>query len=87
MNKVTKTTPQYNLESLGKDVFTGERTMILELLEINYPNWIYQPESNSVAYEVGDYILKSEAQDVLINLENYGVDASLVQLIEVLTNK
>lgn len=84
---INKLTPQYNLESLGSDVFTGERKMILELLDINYTNWIFQPESNSVAYEVKDYILKAEVQDVLINLENYGVDATLVQLLEVLKNK
>lgn len=80
-------TPQYNLESLGSDVFTGEKRMILELLDINYTNWVFQPESNSVAYEVKDYILKAEVQDVLINLENYGVDATLVQLLEVLKNR
>ena len=87
MTKVNELTPQYNLESLGEDVFTGERRMILDLLEINYPNWIYQEDSNSVAYEIKDYILKSEVQDVLTNLENYGVDATLVQLIEILKTK
>ena len=80
-------TPQYNLESLGSDVFTGERKMILELLDINYTNWVFQPESNSVAYEVKEYILKAEVKDVLINLENYGVTATLVQLLEVLKNR
>lgn len=87
MSKINKVTPQYNLESLGSDVFTGERRMILELLELNYTNWVYQPESNSIAYEVREYILKAEVEDVLKNLENYGVDATLVQLIEVLTNR
>ena len=87
MTKINKVTPQYNLESLSNDTFTGERKMILELLDINYPNWIFQPESNSVAYEVKDFILKAEVEDVLINLENYGVDATLVQLLEVITNR
>ena len=84
---INKVTPQYNLESLDSDVFTGEKRMILELLDINYTNWVFQPESNSVAYEVKDYILKAEVQDVLINLENYGVDATLVQLLEVIKNR
>lgn len=87
MSKINKVTPQYNLESLGSDEYTGERKMILELLELNYTNWVYQPESNSIAYEVREYILKAEVEDVLKNLENYGVDATLVQLIEVLTNR
>ena len=84
---INKVKEQYNLDELTNNEYTGERRMILELLEINYPNWIFQPESNSVAYDIKDYILKSEVEDVLINLENYGVDATLVQLIEVLTNR
>jgi len=84
---INKITPQYNLENLTSNEYTGERRMILELLEINYTNWVYQPESNSVAYEVKDFILKAELEDVLINLENYGVDASLTQLLEVVTNR
>lgn len=87
MSKVNEVTPQYNLDSLSNDVYTGERKMILELLEINYPNWIYQPESNSVAYDIKNFILKSEVVDVHINLQDYGVDATLVQLIEILKNK
>lgn len=87
MSKINEVQAQYNLDNLSNNEFTGERRMILELLENNYPNWIYQPESNSVAYEIKDYILKSEIQDVLINLENYGVDATLEQLIEVMTNR
>ena len=78
---------QYNLNNLSNNEFTGERKMILELLDNNYPNWIYQPESNSVAYDIKDYILKAEVEDVLINLEDYGVTATLEQLIEVLKNR
>ena len=78
---------QYNLDNLSNNEYTGERRMILELLENNYPNWIYQPESNSVAYDIKNYILKAEVEDVLINLEDYGVDATLEQLIEVLKNR
>tara|TARA_R110000803_G_scaffold71490_4_gene134768 strand:+ start:617 stop:880 length:264 start_codon:yes stop_codon:yes gene_type:complete len=87
MSKINEVQAQYNLDSLREDVYTGERRMILELLENNYPNWIHQPESNSVAYEIKDYILKAEVQDVLINLEDYGVTATLEQLIEVLKNR
>ena len=87
MSKINELTPQYNLDNLSNNEYTGERRMILELLENNYPNWVYQSESNSVAYEIKDYILKSEVQDVLTNLENYGVDATLEQLIEVMTNR
>ena len=79
-------TPQYNTDNLNNE-FTGERKMILELLELNYTSWVFQPESNSVAYEVKDYILKAEVEDVLINLESYGVDATLVQLLEVIKNR
>ena len=78
---------QYNLDNLSNNEYTGERRMILELLENNYPNWIYQPESNSVAYDIKNYILKAEVEDVLINLEDYGVTATLEQLIEVLKNR
>ena len=84
---INKVEAQYNLDNLSNNEFTGERRMILELLENNYPNWIYQPESNSVAYDIKDYILKSEVEDVLINLEDYGVDATIEQLIEVMTNR
>lgn len=84
---INKVKEQYNLENLTGNEYTGERRMILELLEINYTNWVYQPESNSLAYEVKDFILKAELEDVLINLENYGVDASLTQLLEVVTNR
>ena len=78
---------QYNLDNLSNNEYTGERKMILELLENNYPSWIYQPESNSVAYDIKNYILKAEVEDVLINLEDYGVTATLEQLIEVLKNR
>lgn len=84
---INKVKEQYNLENLTGNEYTGERRMILELLEINYTNWVYQPESNSLAYEVKDFILKAELEDVLINLESYGVDASLTQLLEVVTNR
>jgi hypothetical protein len=87
MTKVNELTPQYNLDNLSNNEYTGERRMILELLENNYPSWIYQPESNSVAYDIKNYILKAEVEDVLINLEDYGVDATLEQLIEVLKNR
>tara|TARA_R110002049_G_scaffold52756_2_gene147291 strand:- start:363 stop:626 length:264 start_codon:yes stop_codon:yes gene_type:complete len=87
MSKVREVKEQYNLDNLSNDVYTGERRMILELMENNYPNWVYQAASNSVAYEIKDYILKSEVEDVLINLENYGVDATIEQLIEILKNK
>ena len=84
---INKVEAQYNLDNLSNNEYTGERRMILELLENNYPNWIYQPESNSVAYDIKDYILKAEVEDVLINLEDYGVTATLEQLIEVLKNR
>ena len=87
MSEMRKITPQYNLESLKDNTYTGELKMITELLEHNYPNWVYMPESNSLAYEVGNYILKSEVVDVLINLEDYGVDATIEELIEVLKTK
>jgi len=87
MSEMRKITPQYNLESLKDNTYTGEVKMITELLEHNYPNWVYMPESNSLAYEVGNYILKSEVVDVLINLEDYGVDATIEELIEVLKTK
>jgi len=87
MSEMRKTTQQYNLESLKDNTYTGEVKMITELLEHNYPNWVYMPESNSLAYEVGNYILKSEVVDVLINLEDYGVDATIEELIEVLKTK
>ena len=87
MSEMRKTTQQYNLESLKDNTYTGELKMITELLEHNYPNWVYMPESNSLAYEVGNYILKSEVVDVLINLEDYGVDATIEELIEVLKTK
>ena len=87
MSKINEVQAQYNLDNLSNNEYTGERRMILELLENNYPNWIYQPESNSVAYDIKNYILKAEVEDVLINLEDYGVDATLEQLIEVLKNR
>ena len=87
MSKINEVQAQYNLDNLSNNEYTGERRMILELLENNYPNWIYQPESNSVAYDIKNYILKSEVEDVLINLEDYGVTATLEQLIEVLKNR
>lgn len=87
MSKINEVQAQYNLDNLSNNEFTGERRMILELLENNYPNWIYQPESNSVAYDIKNYILKAEVEDVLINLEDYGVTATLEQLIEVLKNR
>jgi len=87
MSKVREVKEQYNLDNLSNDVYTGERRMILELMENNYPNWVYQAASNSVAYEVKDYILKSELADVLINLEDFGATATLAQLTEILTNK
>tara|TARA_R110000796_G_scaffold74050_2_gene166249 strand:+ start:388 stop:651 length:264 start_codon:yes stop_codon:yes gene_type:complete len=87
MSKINEVQAQYNLQDLSNDTFTGERKMILDLLENNYPNWIYQPESNSVAYEIKDYILKAEVEDVLINLEDYGVTATLEQLIEIMKNR
>ena len=87
MSKVREVKEQYNLESLKDNTYTGELKMITELLEHNYPNWVYMPESNSLAYEVGNYILKSEVVDVLINLEDYGVDATIEELIEILKTK
>ena len=87
MSEMRKTTQQYNLESLKDNTYTGEVKMITELLEHNYPNWVYMPESNSLAYEVGNYILKSEVVDALKNLEDYGVDATIEELIEILKAK
>ena len=87
MSEMRKITPQYNLESLKDNTYTGELKMITELLEHNYPNWVYMPESNSLAYEVGNYILKSEVVDALKNLEDYGVDATIEELIEILKTK
>ena len=84
---INRVIEQYNIDKLSNNTYTGERRMIIDLLDINYGSWVYQPESNSVAYEVKDYILKSEVQDILINLQNYGVDATIEQLIEVLTNR
>ena len=87
MSKVNKVEAQYNLDNFIGNEYTGEREMILDLLEINYTSWVYQAESNSIAYEVKDYILKADLEDVLINLENYGVTASLTQILEVITNR
>jgi len=84
---INRVIEQYNLDKLTNNEYTGERKMIIDLLDINYGSWVYQPESNSVAYEVKDYILKAEVEDILINLQNYGVDATIEQLIEVLTNR
>lgn len=84
MNKVEE---QYNLESINSNEYTGERKMILDLLDINYNTWVYQEASNSIAYEVKDYILKAELEDVLKNLEDYGVTASLTQVLEVIKNR
>ena len=83
MNKVKE---QYNLDNLNNE-YTGERKMILDLLDINYNTWVYQEASNSIAYEVKDYILKAELEDVLTNLEDYGVTASLTQVLEVIKNR
>lgn len=87
MSKVREVKEQYNLDSLSNDVYTGERRMILELLENNYPNWIFQVASNSVAYDSGEYIIKEDLEDVLIDLQDFGVTATLEQLIEILKNK
>jgi len=84
---INRVIEQYNIDKLSNNTYTGERRMIIDLLDINYGSWVYQPESNSVAYEVKDYILKAEVEDILINLQNYGVDATIEQLIEVLTNR
>jgi len=84
---INKVEAQYNLDNLSNNEYTGELKMILELLEHNYPNWIFQAASNSVAYEIKDYILKSEVEDVLTNLQDYGVDATIEELIEVLKTK
>ena len=86
MSKMNKVKEQYNLDNLNNE-YTGERKMILDLLDINYNTWVYQEASNSIAYEVKDYILKAELEDVLTNLEDYGVTASLTQVLEVIKNR